>query len=280
MSERPRIRPTLEVLLEEYGESACADIRDRVYALLSLAKDCTTDTFFPIDYTEDKCILFFRTVIFCKPRNPFEFASRLLRTLGLEKAAFQRYLQSNAGEVKSKPLEIQLSAYYFGTAADISFRSPEGESCSGWNHVMKENVLSDLMPHGTSGGRPVQFTNCSDIKMYQIEGSPLSILLASTYDKDEVKLIPVVVQQVRGLDDFDEVALVLHRSSETLRGVIIERGSSLFGIGLSVQPESFLWLLIESEKWIDAQQPWNRAWQRQRAGDDEERSCSSRTRDS
>jgi len=124
LAGRLKIQPTLEVLLEEYGESACTDIRDRVYALLSLAKDHTTEHFFPIDYAEDKCILFFRTVIFCKPRNHFEFASRLLRTLGLDKAAFQRYLQSNAGEVKSKQLKIQLSAYYFGTAADIFIPEP------------------------------------------------------------------------------------------------------------------------------------------------------------
>ena len=124
LAGRLKTQPTLEVLLEEYGESACTDIRDRVYALLSLAKDHTTEHFFPIDYAEDKCILFFRTVIFCKPRNHFEFASRLLRTLGLDKAAFQRYLQSNAGEVKSKQLKIQLSAYYFGTAADIFIPEP------------------------------------------------------------------------------------------------------------------------------------------------------------
>jgi hypothetical protein len=280
LTERLRLRPTLEVLLEEYGESACTDIRDRVYALLSLAKDCTIEHFFPIDYAEDKSILFFRTMIFCKPRNPFEFASRLLRTLGLEKPTLQRYLQLEAREIKSKRLEIQLSPYYVGTAADISFSSPEGTSCSGWKHVKKENVLGDLMPHRILGGQPIEFTNCSDIKMYQIEGSRLGILLASTYDRDEVTLILVVVQQVRGLFDFDKVALVLRRSSETLRSVTIDSGSSLFGIGLSVQPESFLWLLIESEKWIDAQQPWNRAWQRQRADDDEERSCTSKTMDS
>jgi hypothetical protein len=200
--------------------------------------------------------------------------------LDLEKAAFQRYLQLNAGQIKSEKLEIQLSAYYFGTAADISFSSHEGTSCSGWKHVKNENVLGELMPHGAIEGRPMQSTSRNHIKMYQIEGSPLGILLASTYDKDEVTFIPVVVQQVRGLDDFDGVALVLHKSSEKLHGVTINSESSLFGIGLSVQPESFLWLLIESERWIDAQQPWNRAWQRQRPDDDEERSCSSRTRDS
>jgi hypothetical protein len=195
LKESLRLRPTLEVLLEEYGESACTDIRDRIYALLSLAEDCTTDHFFPIDYAEDKCILFFRTIIFCKPRNPFEFASRLLRTLGLETAAFQRYLQLNAGQIKSKQLEIQLLAYYFGTAADISFWSHEGTSCSGWKHVKNENVLGELMPHGATEGRPIQSTSPNHIKMYQIEGSPLGILLASTYDKDEVTFIPVVVQQ-------------------------------------------------------------------------------------
>ncbi len=113
------------------------------------------------------------------------------------------------------------------------------------------------MPHWVFGGRPIGFTNRSDIKIYQIEGSRLGILLVSTYEEAEVIFIPVIVQQVRGLDDFDELRLVLHKSSELLHGGIIINGSSLFGIGLSVQPESFLWLLIESEKWIDAQQPWN-----------------------
>jgi hypothetical protein len=268
LAGRLKIQPTLEVLLEEYGESACTDIRDRVYALLSLAKDHTTEHFFPIDYAEDKCILFFRAIIFCKPRNHFDFASRLLRSLGLEKAAFQRYLQLNAGEIKSKQLEIQLSAYYIGNAADISFSSPDGTSCSGWKHVKKESVLGELMTHETVEGRPIQLTNCSHIKMYQIEGSPLGILLASTYDKDEVTFTPVIVQQVRSLDDSDEVALVLHKSSEKLHGVTVNSEDPLYDIGLSVQPESFLWLLIESEKWIDAQQPWKRAWQRQRAEGD------------
>lgn len=180
--------------------------------------------------------------------------------MGLEKAAVQRYLQLNAWEIKSKQLEIQLSAYYFGTVADISLRSHEGQSCSGWELVKKENVLGDLMPHGVLGGRPIESTNCSDIKMYQIEGSPLGILLASTYEKDEVTFIPVVVQQVRSLDNSDGVAFDLHRSSNTLHGVTIDSEGSPFGIVLSVQPESFLWLLIESEKWIHAQQPWNPAW--------------------
>jgi hypothetical protein len=135
--------------------------------------------------------------------------------------------------------------------------------------VKNESVLRELMPHGTVEGRPIQLTNCSNVKVYQIEGSSLGILLASTYEKDEVTSIPVVVQQVRSVDNSDGVAFVLHRSSDTLHGVSINSGGSLFGIVLSVQPESFLWLLIESEKWIDAQQPWNRAWERQRADDDE-----------
>jgi hypothetical protein len=48
---------TLSILLQRYHEQACLDTRDRVYALLSLARDCSG--IIP-DYTQKRVDLFFR----------------------------------------------------------------------------------------------------------------------------------------------------------------------------------------------------------------------------
>jgi hypothetical protein len=259
-----RKEATLEVLLEMYGEAACASLKDRVYALLSLAKDCTSDHPFPIDYAEDELVLLFRTIIFCKPKNPFKFASRLLQILGIDRANLRQRIHSHDQEIKLRQLQVELSTFYFGTTSEISTSAPEGQGCFRWTHVKRESVLEKLAARRMFQGPPHSSSNYSNIKMYQIEGSPIAILLTSIAEGEAITFIPVVIQQVRDIDEFEKEELNLYRSSETLYNASIKGGNSLFCIVVSLEPESFLWLLVESEKWVHIQQPWAEGRQRER----------------
>ncbi|KAH6663102.1 heterokaryon incompatibility protein-domain-containing protein [Halenospora varia] len=266
LSELPdshtRKESTLEELLETFGEAACGDIRDRAYALSGLAKDCTPGHPFPINYAEDKCVLFFRTIIFCQPKDPFKFASHLLHILGIDTTSLQRYIQINDQEIISKQLKVELSAYYFGTASDISTSGTRGKGPSGWKDVRQEGMLKELVaqesPDGTSSPPPTD-----EIKIFQIEGSAIGFLMGSICDGVKGALVPVVVQQVVRDDDVDKAELVMYRSSSILRDVPIKSGRSLFGVNILLQPESFVWLLIESDKWGVVEQPWDRGRRRE-----------------
>lgn len=258
-----RKESTLEVLLENYGNAACLDLRDRVYALLSLAKDCTTDHSFPINYDENEFILFFRTLIFCQPKNPFKFASYLVSVLSIDKTHLQEYIRSRSREIEEKRLIMSISAYYFGTASEISISATVDNGISGWKHVRKRRVLRKLTPRGTIGEdtTPPE-PSLSDINLYQIEGSPIGMALTSIVDSANIAIIPVVIQQVHIEESYKE-ELILHRASNALYNVAITSGNSLFGITVSLQPQEFMWLMRESERWIHIQQPWDKGRQRE-----------------
>jgi len=91
-------------------------------------------------------------------------------------------------------------------------------------------------------------------KLFQTEGSPISIVLTSIVEGQEIAFIPVVIQQVYH-QEFDK-ELILYGSSEVLYSVSIQGGGSHFGITLFPQPESFLWLTHESAQWNGIQQQW------------------------
>ena len=75
---------TLVELLFQYQDSKCHDVRDKVFALLSLASDCTSESAIRADYGWDPIRLFFEVMSFCQPRNTTQFAVLLQNLLEIE----------------------------------------------------------------------------------------------------------------------------------------------------------------------------------------------------
>ncbi|KIW17865.1 hypothetical protein PV08_05060 [Exophiala spinifera] len=79
--DTPLQSQTLESLIRTYSSSECTDRRDRVFALLSLAADCASGTGMKPDYGITRFGLLMQVLEFCRPENPVEFISLLLRAL-------------------------------------------------------------------------------------------------------------------------------------------------------------------------------------------------------
>lgn len=72
---------TLESLIRKYCRSECADRRDRVFALLSLACDCVLGQTFQADYSLPRLELLVKLLRFCRPDEPIGFVSIVFRML-------------------------------------------------------------------------------------------------------------------------------------------------------------------------------------------------------
>ena len=83
-SRRGKEPRTLSELLFQYQDSKCYDVRDKVFALLSLASDCTSESAIRADYSWDPIRLFFEVMSFCQPRNTIQFAVLLQALLEIE----------------------------------------------------------------------------------------------------------------------------------------------------------------------------------------------------
>lgn len=73
-TEKPK---TLESLLCKYGMSKCSDLRDRVFALISLSSDCIGFEKQLVDYSIERPMLFFAVLAHCAPADPSTLASQL-----------------------------------------------------------------------------------------------------------------------------------------------------------------------------------------------------------
>ncbi|KAL9111053.1 MAG: hypothetical protein Q9227_004486 [Pyrenula ochraceoflavens] len=70
-------RRTLENLLQTYGNAQCTDVRDRVYALLSMAEDCRGEGSLVADYDIPTALLFFALMQPYHPTSSMGFAWHL-----------------------------------------------------------------------------------------------------------------------------------------------------------------------------------------------------------
>jgi hypothetical protein len=76
---------TLQTLVETYGMSKASDVRDRIYALLSLASDCRNDQdALKPDYKMTCHELFHKMVGFCHAEQSQDFQRILLKTLEID----------------------------------------------------------------------------------------------------------------------------------------------------------------------------------------------------
>jgi hypothetical protein len=252
----PKSEHTLEELIALYGEAACGDVRDRIYALLGLATDCTTDRQFHIDYAEDACLLLCRTIDFCKPRNLHGFANRLMQILRVDIICVRQCVQSHTLTSTINNVKVELPAFYYGPASEIAFVQPKGnQTCLRWTCVRHERVLKTLVARNMLGSSVRPQTGCHEIKVFQFDGSPIALLSASESEEEELTFIPVVVEQ---LDERYKHQIILHRSSTILYNVTIRSGVNVFRKSIFVQPESLVWLVTESVKWAHISQPWAR----------------------
>lgn len=80
--DRPLQEQTLERLIRVHQHSECADRRDRVFALLSLAVDCASGQGIVADYAMARFELLVQVLMFCKPQNDvLDFITLLWRLL-------------------------------------------------------------------------------------------------------------------------------------------------------------------------------------------------------
>jgi Heterokaryon incompatibility protein (HET) len=75
---------TLVELLFQYQEPKCHDVRDRIFALLSLASDCSPRAGLSANYALDRASLFFEVMSFCRARNTLQFGVLLQNILEIE----------------------------------------------------------------------------------------------------------------------------------------------------------------------------------------------------
>ena len=80
---------TLAYLLDTYSESVCSDPRDKVYALLSLAKDCQNGSNLQADYSKDVATLFWDVMDHSRPADAVSFGRMLQHSLGLPRRALE-----------------------------------------------------------------------------------------------------------------------------------------------------------------------------------------------
>lgn len=100
---------TLESLIRTYSRCGCSDRRDRIFALLSLASDCTFSQGLQPDYRMSRLELLVRVLEFCRPENPIEFVSLMFEALGESDSdthwvgAKQHWMQVQTQEPSSNP---------------------------------------------------------------------------------------------------------------------------------------------------------------------------------
>jgi hypothetical protein len=86
---------TLAWLLNTYSESLCSDPRDKVSALLSLAKDCQHGRALQADHSKGAATLFWDVMNYCKPANAISFGRMLQRSLSVTRVAFDAAIPYN-----------------------------------------------------------------------------------------------------------------------------------------------------------------------------------------
>lgn len=100
-------------LIEDFGESACADPRDQVYRLLGISKDSKRAPF-SINYSQDVVSLVFDMLEYCGPS--ITFAHSLFRILCLDELVYA----GKRGRWISWPLGLRLNTTMFSEATIFS----------------------------------------------------------------------------------------------------------------------------------------------------------------
>jgi hypothetical protein len=118
----------LETLLQEYPDTKCADLRDRIYALLSLADNRPRDSGLVPDYSKDPFELYVDVMHCCvnvECGKRFEFNVMIQDMLGLSEMPLSaidlQCERRSSDQGKSIPLEVR--AIQLGTVSKVSLLS-------------------------------------------------------------------------------------------------------------------------------------------------------------
>lgn len=85
---------TLVELLERYRNTEATDVRDRVFALLSLASDCQGKEKVLVDYNSSRPALYFAFLAYFKPTNITRMAAALQEVLRVRRIQLMEFWQS------------------------------------------------------------------------------------------------------------------------------------------------------------------------------------------
>ena len=99
-------RETLEQLLHRYANSECSSRLDRVFALLSMASDCTGMESRLVDYSLSPSALFFALIAHFEPSNVLPFVTILQDALNVRRVELQEYMCSVFGDITRKPSSL------------------------------------------------------------------------------------------------------------------------------------------------------------------------------
>lgn len=138
---------TLQELIQKYGMSQAADLRDRVYSLLSLASDCKDNPQAPTpDYAMSTFELGQTVLRFCRPKYILHFSKQLRKVLQTTTSA--NLIQSAVRDAQSLAVYSMRREFketgifcfhpqYLTTIKDIEMEARSEEDCDyfklGWS---------------------------------------------------------------------------------------------------------------------------------------------------
>jgi hypothetical protein len=82
-SNKSLARPTLQSLVEDFGDAMSSDVQNRVYGLMGMAQT-PDESPLEIDYSKPLEVLFFEVLRVCKPSERQKFFDCLVKALGLD----------------------------------------------------------------------------------------------------------------------------------------------------------------------------------------------------
>jgi Heterokaryon incompatibility protein (HET) len=136
---------SLQGLLETFRDSKCSDPRDKIFALLGLAKDCQNDEILP-DYSKSIIEVYVEVIYHCNititeysTRRFMSFSRMLFDSLGLQ-SVDQNFIKE-ALESESSKMRPLLQAMFYGSCR-IQETSPSFERQS-LKSSLKVEIISD-----------------------------------------------------------------------------------------------------------------------------------------
>lgn len=192
--EKPK---TLESLLRKYGMSKCSDLRDRVFALLSLSSDCIGFEKQLVDYTIERPMLFFAVLAHCAPADPSTLASQMQDILQVRRHDLTRlwyqigdlsagYYDPSDSHLKTIAMNYVRQVHDYGNSGDfchgLRLSTAEADRPTPFDTRTRESQFvgqsHQLLPDALKGNLGI-FTS-EDLKYFAIEDYDLGLMFRPT----------------------------------------------------------------------------------------------------
>ena len=123
LSKKRTLKPNEDLctLIDTYKHTSCSDIRDKVYALRSLAPGSQGESGLRVDYSTSLVELYFEALRLARPFNLLKFAPSLLRILNLAREQLTRVVpRQDQGVIQKKKWDcFKVSARYRGIICQL-----------------------------------------------------------------------------------------------------------------------------------------------------------------